>query len=286
MTSRDTFKMEPPQQVFDSYRSIRDSDLILKKSLNDDSIKEFQDYLNASQPCNEEESKSRSLIQYLYRKNPTNFCRFLVRSRLHHLILWTEAKCIVRHFGLRGVVYVKWNDKEYECSLHRNINYSHDTYSGDQHPSAQKTYHTVEGDNDRSTSRYQRNDRRHRGERRDRSGYRNKQHYYGEQQQTNIHKFPEVNEELFPTLSTRLKSVTPTPVNSLSSKTFKESTSDLSSNSSNDNEGQNNQNELTASVVDFLTKSTEHNETPESSTITNTTTKGISQYSYSKALQS
>jgi hypothetical protein len=122
--------------------------------LDDDAIAEFQKNLNDAQPSGELETQTRSLIQYLYRKNPNNFCRFLVRSRLSHLILWTEAKCIVRHFGLRGVVYVKWNDdNSYECSLHRNIKLSS---GGDlDHQSVQKTLENIGRSefSDRSDSR-------------------------------------------------------------------------------------------------------------------------------------
>ena len=146
MPSRSTFRLAPPQQVYDSYKAIRNSDLILSKTLDEKNIEELQNHLNSSQPQSDEENMTRSLIQYLYRKNPTNFCRFLVRSRLSHLILWTEAKCIVQHFGLRGVVYVKWNDQEYECSLHRNVN--HNTQGDMEHPSVQRTYDNVGRDYD------------------------------------------------------------------------------------------------------------------------------------------
>jgi hypothetical protein len=120
MPSRSSFRLTPPQQVYDTYTAIRNSPLLQTKTLTDETIMGFQQSLNAAQPQSDEEAMSRSLIQYLYRKNPVNFCRFLERSRLNHLILWTEAKCIVSHFNLRGVVYVKWNDDHYECSLHRN----------------------------------------------------------------------------------------------------------------------------------------------------------------------
>jgi hypothetical protein len=138
MTSRDSNRLMPPQQLYDNYKRIRNSKLILNKSLDIDNIVEFQTYLNDAQPVSAEDSQTRSLIQYLYRKNPNNFCRFLVRSRLSHLILWTEAKCIVRHFGLRGVVYVKWNDDGvYECSMHKNVQSG--TGIDLEHPSIQKT---------------------------------------------------------------------------------------------------------------------------------------------------
>jgi hypothetical protein len=133
-----SFKLAPPQQVYDSYKAIRTSNLITHKSIDDKNIAEFQNHLNSSQPKTDDENMTRSLIQYLYRKNPTNFCRFLVRSRLSHLILWTESKCIVRHFGLQGIVYVKWNDQDYECSLHRNVKIN--TLGEIEHPEIVRIY--------------------------------------------------------------------------------------------------------------------------------------------------
>jgi hypothetical protein len=114
-------RLAPPQYVLDAYKDIRNSNLISNKSIYDGSIEEFCDLLNKAQPQSKEDVQIRSLIQYLYRRNPNNFCRYLIRSRLSHLILWTEAKCIVRHFGLRGIVYVKWDTSEYKCSLHRHV---------------------------------------------------------------------------------------------------------------------------------------------------------------------
>jgi len=121
MTSRTSFRFAPPQRLYESYKAIRNSELIVNKTLNDTTISELKDHLNASLPVGEDETTTHSLVQFLYRKNPVNFCKFLLRSRLNHLMLWTEAKCIVRHFGLQGVVYVKWDDSQYECSKHRNF---------------------------------------------------------------------------------------------------------------------------------------------------------------------
>ena len=222
MTSRNDFRMAPPQQVYDSYKEIRDSELIRNKVLSDKNIEEFQHSLNNSQPISEEESKTRSLIQYLYRKNPTNFCRFLVRSKLNHLILWTEAKCIMRHFGLRGIVCVKWNDNLYECSLHRHAD-SNLQEPVLEHPSAQRTYKSVEenynydnryySDNrgDRpDNNRYQRNEMRgnyrdrrpQRGNYRDRRPQRNN-YRGGGNSQSYSNDLPTNTVDNFPTLPTR-----------------------------------------------------------------------------------
>ena len=229
MTSRSTFRLTPPQKVYDSYKAIRNSDLILNKTLDEKNIEELQTHLNSSQPQSDEENMTRSFIQYLYRKNPTNFCRFLVRSRLSHLILWTEAKCIVQHFGLRGVVYVKWNDQEYECSLHRNVN--HNTQGDMEHPSVQRTYDNVGrgGGDIEGGGRTERYDNRSRGGGRGRgrgrgrsnyNGYRDRggdrnytsrrtNHTYERRSESNAHQYNQEYDVDFPTIPVQTRQNTP-----------------------------------------------------------------------------
>lgn len=155
--SQNLFMSSPPQYVYDNYKAIRDSDLLLKKTVNHDNIVKFEEQLNLAQPKTEDDQKTRSIIQYLYRKNPTNFCRFLVRSRLNHLILWTEAKCIVRYFGLRGVVYVKWDDTAYKCNLHKNINSNLDDSTNENGDIIYKS-NTYDTFNDRDRERHSKED--------------------------------------------------------------------------------------------------------------------------------
>ena len=117
-----TIRFDTPGYLVSSYNNIRNSKLITEKKLTEESVAEFQKYLNEAQPENATECNQRSLVQFLYRKNPMSFCKFLVKSRVNHLILWTESKYIARHFGLQGVVYIKWNENKYECSMHNNCN--------------------------------------------------------------------------------------------------------------------------------------------------------------------
>ena len=76
MSGRTIFKAAPPQSVYTTYKQIRESKLMVNKNVEQDSITEFQTLLNQAQPQNDDEKKMRSLIQFLYRRNPTNFCRF------------------------------------------------------------------------------------------------------------------------------------------------------------------------------------------------------------------
>lgn len=140
MTSRLPMQATPPKFVRDKYMEIMSSDLMVNKTLNDSTILGFQQSLNDSQPQTDDESKMRSFIQFMYRKNPVNFCRYLEKSRLNHLILWTESRGIVNHFGLHGVVYVKWVDDHYECSLHKNMLNNGQVA---EHPSVQQMVNNV-----------------------------------------------------------------------------------------------------------------------------------------------
>jgi hypothetical protein len=183
--SRSSERHSPPQYVYDNYKQITSSALIAGRVLNDDSIAEFQQLLNYAQPQNERDSTMRSIVQYLYRKNPGNFCRFLTRSRLSHLVLWTEAKCIVRHFKLQNIVYVKWNSGSYECSLHRQA----------RHPAVQQTHDSISGN-----ARYNRQNNRN-------QRYRPRRHNrqpvdtHDHSQQTDIHEGSCVRLKEFPPLT-------------------------------------------------------------------------------------
>jgi hypothetical protein len=154
MDNCSSFKFAPPQHLYDSYKCIKNINLITKKLLDDENIYELQEYLNLAQPKNEDESAIRSLVQYFYRKNPVNFCKFLVHSRLNHLILWTEAKCIVRHFGLQGVVYIKWDEGKYHCSLHQNVNMNKQSNVLNSFSNDSKNFSNVPYNRERSSNRH------------------------------------------------------------------------------------------------------------------------------------
>jgi hypothetical protein len=112
-----------PAYLFESYSNIIKCNLIANKNINNESVAEFQDLLNASIPKTESDINYKEVIKYLYRKNPINFYKLIITSRLNNIVLWTESKCIVSHFGLKNIVYIKWDKVEsmYKCNIHNNI---------------------------------------------------------------------------------------------------------------------------------------------------------------------
>jgi hypothetical protein len=124
MSVRNTNRVAPPQKLFEIYKKIINSKLIKNKELSIDNISEFEHLLNEAQPQNEDdENCMRCFVQYLYRKNPGHFARFINRSRLNQLTLSTESKYMVKAFELRGLVYIKWDieNNKYACSLHKTV---------------------------------------------------------------------------------------------------------------------------------------------------------------------
>jgi hypothetical protein len=165
-----------PQYIFSSYKDINNSDLIANKELTADNINKFQQYLNNAQAKTTVDEQSKSLIQYLYRRNPNNFCQFLIKSKLNHLILWTEAKCIVRYFGLMGIVYIKWNIDKYDCSLHKQVNMPNDN--------VQKKYYSISnGEFNNRRPRYNSNKYNKNPQRRNQFNYKNRS--YNDELNTN-----------------------------------------------------------------------------------------------------
>jgi hypothetical protein len=123
MSGRNICRSQPPQKLFEAFKDITNSNLIRNKELSDENIAQFENLLNTAQPQTDEDHCMRSFVQYLYRKNPGHFTRFIQRSHLNHLTLWTEAKFMVSVFELRGLVYIKWDidANKYVCSMHRIV---------------------------------------------------------------------------------------------------------------------------------------------------------------------
>ena len=112
-----------PDYLFSNYASAFESDLIKKKIFSQENIFAFEELLNAAQPTDERDSLLRACVRQMYFANPNGFMRFIMHSnsRLNALVMWTESKRIVHHFGIKGLVYVKWNGDKYLVEMHRNV---------------------------------------------------------------------------------------------------------------------------------------------------------------------
>lgn len=127
-----SFKNLLPPSLGSSYKNLSQGPLVQDHNLTEENIAEFQRLLNEAQPT-EQETTVRQTIQMLYRRSPQYFYQFLVKNQLARLVLWTESKCIVRHFGLQGLVYIRW-DKETEQYVVMKHNNADDVLEGKIQP--------------------------------------------------------------------------------------------------------------------------------------------------------
>ena len=118
-----SFRQFLPRRLQQNYRSIMNGNLVQNKAMDDNNLRLLQALLNESQAQNQDEFLIQKTVQFLYRQNTSSFYKFLVKNRLAYVVLWTESKCIVRHLGLQGLVYIRWNqDKRlYEVHPHKNV---------------------------------------------------------------------------------------------------------------------------------------------------------------------
>jgi hypothetical protein len=82
----------------------------MRRETDPESLEYFQNILNAAQPVTNDELVLSRFVKYLYNENKHKFTSFIKKTNYECLMLWTESKYIVQHFGLKGRVYIKWVD--------------------------------------------------------------------------------------------------------------------------------------------------------------------------------
>jgi hypothetical protein len=100
-----------PQRLYNCYKRLVSSNLVVERNANEATIKEFEAILNESQPQDNLEDSMQSTLKTLYYNDPVRFWRYLTnrKYRISAYILWTESKRIVKHFKLNGLVHVRWD---------------------------------------------------------------------------------------------------------------------------------------------------------------------------------
>ena len=55
---------------------------------------------------NIQQTHSLKLFQLIYRQNPIEFYKFIIKSKLYPFILWTESKRIVQNLKLKNIARI------------------------------------------------------------------------------------------------------------------------------------------------------------------------------------
>lgn len=98
------------KRLYDTFKLIRNCDLVLNGVVTDESLARFEVLLNEAQPLADELLYHKA-VKDIYHCNPDNFYKYLSNSRNNAgaLVLWTEKKCIVRYFRLFRKCHLTWN---------------------------------------------------------------------------------------------------------------------------------------------------------------------------------
>lgn len=125
------------ERLKNNYTLIRNTETVNTGILNFQDIAYIQDCLNDAQPQRDEDGIMQKMFQFLYRRNPVDFNRFLMTNKLYYMLLWTEAKRIVMHFRLNRLIHIKWDGVKYVCSeFITQHNAQHNDASADPEPAA------------------------------------------------------------------------------------------------------------------------------------------------------
>ncbi len=115
--------MSLPKYLYQTYKAVRDCELVKTHNVTPTSLQEFEDLMNRSQPSKmlvdgtenkdyDRDVANHNFVRYsLFRGNEENFVRYVsnAQNQVNGLILWTGNRHIVRFFGLKGLVHLKWD---------------------------------------------------------------------------------------------------------------------------------------------------------------------------------
>jgi len=98
-------------RLYNCYKKLLSCPLVKSKEVNEENLTEFENVLNTSLPNGSDEVAMHNFCRSMYYSNPIGFVKYVTyyKNKVSSLILWTESRKLVRHFGLQGLVHVSWN---------------------------------------------------------------------------------------------------------------------------------------------------------------------------------
>lgn len=89
------------------YNALSNSRVVKRRETDTEALNYFEKFCNESLPESSTEEELRNCIKNLYKCNPTSFVECAANDP--YLFLLTEARAIVQHFGVREIIYIRWN---------------------------------------------------------------------------------------------------------------------------------------------------------------------------------
>jgi hypothetical protein len=100
------------------YKYLERSRVVKHYATDEDALQYFEKFCNDALPAPGDHSERdfRNVFRDIYYKNKRNFHEVI--AKVHpYLILLTEARAIVMHFGVENVIYINWETDRYCVSV-------------------------------------------------------------------------------------------------------------------------------------------------------------------------
>ena len=112
------------KRISSLYYKLKETRLINKCEIDEDSVSHFQKLLNDSYPKNDLEHHVYYLIKSLYYSNKNKFKSYIKNTAFEYLILYTDNIGIVNHFNLKDNIFISWDkaNKKFIINAINNIN--------------------------------------------------------------------------------------------------------------------------------------------------------------------
>jgi hypothetical protein len=116
-----------PEHLSEAYKNLWKLPFIKQRNLGSsqeeitENLAEFERLVNSALPRNDAEWLQHSQEYLHYVKDPAGYCTHLNKSHLRFLILWTDNRTILRHFGVGRIIHMRWHPdvRKYTCEQYR-----------------------------------------------------------------------------------------------------------------------------------------------------------------------
>jgi hypothetical protein len=96
------------------YKNMLDSRLVKHRDTDLEALSYFNQLCNRTIPRTDSEKEIKNMFREMYYGDKTSYLSCI--NKTPHLVLLTEARAIVLHFGIFDIIYIEWKDDQYIVS--------------------------------------------------------------------------------------------------------------------------------------------------------------------------
>jgi hypothetical protein len=101
-----------PGRLYDSFKKVKSSRLVSRHEVDDDSIRHFEHYLNASVALSEREMGAREIIRACFQDlGYKHFFRLIKKNKMECTVLYLDPRSIITYLNLIGLVFLSFDEE-------------------------------------------------------------------------------------------------------------------------------------------------------------------------------